>query len=108
MTFVDEAERRPELERELPRFLAGIWQVFNEYEIAGYVASQRSIARKRLRRTAVPSLIVSVLESGRLFARCDVGHPTAGQAIYRWSILLMVSEARSKRKSDEVSTETQS
>jgi hypothetical protein len=48
--FADEAERRPEFARELPRFLAGIWQVFNKYELAGYVASQKPAARKRLRR----------------------------------------------------------
>jgi hypothetical protein len=36
--------------KELPRFLATVWQVFNEYEIAGYVASRRPVARKRLRQ----------------------------------------------------------
>ena len=30
--FADQAERRPEFAKELPRFLAGIWQVFNQYE----------------------------------------------------------------------------
>ena len=49
MTFADEADRRPEFGRELPRFLAGIWQVFNQFEIAGYVASQKPTARKKLR-----------------------------------------------------------
>jgi len=48
MMFAEEADRRPELAKELPRFLAGIWQVFNQYELAGYVASQRPAARKRL------------------------------------------------------------
>lgn len=48
--FADEAERHPEFARELPRFLAAIWQVFNQYELAGYVASQRPAARKRLRK----------------------------------------------------------
>jgi hypothetical protein len=47
--FADEAERHPEHARELPRFLAAVWQVFNEYELAGYVASQKPAARKRLR-----------------------------------------------------------
>ncbi len=50
MTFADEADRRLEFARELPRFLAGIWQVFSQYEIAGYVASQKPAARKRLRK----------------------------------------------------------
>jgi len=42
--------RRPESAKELTRFLAGIWQVFNQYELAGYVASQKPAARKQLRR----------------------------------------------------------
>jgi len=48
--FADEAEHRSEFAKELPRFLAGIWQVFNQYELAGYVASQKPAARKQLRR----------------------------------------------------------
>jgi hypothetical protein len=48
LTFADAAREHPRFAKELPRFLAGIWQVFNEYEIAGYVASRRPIARKRL------------------------------------------------------------
>jgi hypothetical protein len=43
--FADEAERNPEFAAELPRFLAAIWQVFNQYEIAGYEASQKPTAR---------------------------------------------------------------
>jgi hypothetical protein len=35
--------------RELPRFLAAIWRVFNEYELAGYVASQKPKMRRQLR-----------------------------------------------------------
>jgi hypothetical protein len=48
--FADEAERRPDFAKDLPRFLAGIWQVFNQYELAGYVASQKPAARIQLRR----------------------------------------------------------
>jgi hypothetical protein len=48
--FAEEAERRPEFAKELPRFLAAIWQVFNQYELAGYVASQKPATRKQLRR----------------------------------------------------------
>lgn len=47
--FAEEAEREPEFARELPRFLAAVWQVFNQYEIAGYVASLKPEPRKRLR-----------------------------------------------------------
>ena len=48
-TFAQEAECRPEFASELPRFLAAIWQVFNQYELAGYVVSQKPATRKRLR-----------------------------------------------------------
>jgi hypothetical protein len=50
VTFAHEAERQPEFAPELPRFLAAIWQVFNQYELAGYVASQKPATRKQLRR----------------------------------------------------------
>lgn len=50
ITFADAAEDHPEFAKELPRFLAAVWRVFNEYEIAGYVASRRPAARKRLRK----------------------------------------------------------
>ncbi|HZC36952.1 MAG TPA: hypothetical protein VE242_15110 [Chthoniobacterales bacterium] len=48
--FAQEAEHRPEFGKELPRFLAAIWQLFNQYELAGYVASQKPRTRKQLRR----------------------------------------------------------
>ena len=48
--FAGEAEHNPKFEKELPRFLAGIWQIFNQYELAGYVASQKPAVRKQLRR----------------------------------------------------------
>ena len=50
MTFADEADGRAESARELHRFLAAIWQVSNQYEIAGYVASQKPTVRQRLRK----------------------------------------------------------
>ncbi|HSU33683.1 MAG TPA: hypothetical protein VLJ11_20815 [Bryobacteraceae bacterium] len=48
--FAQTAERHPEFAKELPRFLAAVWQVFNQYELAGYVASQKPATRKQLRR----------------------------------------------------------
>ena len=48
-TFADAAEHEAAFARELPRFLAAVGRVFNEYELAGYVASQRPRVRKRLR-----------------------------------------------------------
>ena len=50
MTFADAAKDHPEFAKELPRFLAAVWRVFNEYEIAGYVASRKPAARKSLRQ----------------------------------------------------------
>ncbi len=50
MMFAEEAERQPEFAKELPRFLAAISQVFNQYELAGYVASQKPAARRQLRQ----------------------------------------------------------
>jgi len=50
VTLAHEAERQPEFAKELPRFLAAIWQVFNQYGLAGYVASQKPATRKQLRR----------------------------------------------------------
>jgi hypothetical protein len=50
ITFADAARQEPAFAKELPRFLAAVWQVFNEYEIAGYVASRRPMARERLRQ----------------------------------------------------------
>jgi hypothetical protein len=49
LNFADAAEQHPEFARELPRFLAEVWRIFNQYEIAGYVASLKPKQRKRLR-----------------------------------------------------------
>ena len=49
MNFAEAAEQRPEFARELPRFLAEVWRIFNQYEIAGYVASLKPKPRKTLR-----------------------------------------------------------
>ena len=50
LNFAQEAERQPEFARELPRFLAEVWRIFNQYEITGYVASLKPRQRKTLRR----------------------------------------------------------
>ena len=50
ITVADAARDHPPFAKELPRVLATIWQVFNEYEIAGYVASRKPLAMKRLRQ----------------------------------------------------------
>jgi hypothetical protein len=48
--FAEAAEQHPEFAKELPRFLAAIWRTFNEYEVAGYVASTSRATRMQLRR----------------------------------------------------------
>jgi hypothetical protein len=48
--FAEAAEHHPEFAKELPRFLAAIWRTFNEYELAGYVASTKPSVRMQLRR----------------------------------------------------------
>ncbi len=50
VNFAEAAEHRPEFTKELPRFLAAVWRVFNPYELAGYVATRKPAARRQLRR----------------------------------------------------------
>lgn len=50
LTFADAAKNHPEFAEELPRFLSAVWRVFNQYEIAGYVASRKPAARRALRQ----------------------------------------------------------
>jgi hypothetical protein len=47
--FARAAKEDAAFARELPRFLAAIWRVFNEYELAGYAACQKPAVRKELR-----------------------------------------------------------
>jgi hypothetical protein len=56
LNFAQSAERRPEFARELSRFLAAVvWRIFNEFEIAGYVASLKP---KAAENTAQPAVAV--------------------------------------------------
>ena len=50
MNFADAARGDPAFARELPRFLAAVWRTFNEYELAGYIASRKPATRNRLRQ----------------------------------------------------------
>lgn len=47
--FAKAAKEDAAFARELPRFLAEIWRVFNEYELAGYLARQRPAVRREVR-----------------------------------------------------------
>jgi hypothetical protein len=48
MNFADAAQRHPEFAAELPRFQAAVWNIFNPYELAGYVSSLKPSRRKKL------------------------------------------------------------
>ncbi len=50
LAFADAARDDPAFARELPRFLAAVWRLFNEFEIGGYVGSRKPAARNRLRQ----------------------------------------------------------
>jgi hypothetical protein len=50
LTFADASRDHPTFANELPRLLAAVWRIFNEYENAGYIASRKPTARKRLRQ----------------------------------------------------------
>ncbi|HEY6330157.1 MAG TPA: hypothetical protein VI756_12535 [Blastocatellia bacterium] len=49
VAYARHAERDPKFARELPKFLTAIWQTFNPYELAGYIATLESPRRKLLR-----------------------------------------------------------
>lgn len=49
MSFADAAERDPQFAAELPRFQAAVWNIFNPYELAGYLSSLKPSKRKKLR-----------------------------------------------------------
>jgi hypothetical protein len=50
MTFADAARDDPAFAKELPRFLAAVWRLFNVYEISGYIASRKQGSRNRRRQ----------------------------------------------------------
>jgi hypothetical protein len=47
--FADAAQHDAAFARELPRFLAAIWRLFNECQLTGYVSSQKPAVRSNLR-----------------------------------------------------------
>ena len=46
--FANVAERHPKFASELPRFQAAVWNIFNPYELAGYLSSLKPAKRKKL------------------------------------------------------------
>jgi hypothetical protein len=49
MNLADAAEQDPKFAAELPRFQAKVWDIFNPYELAGYLSSLKPSQRKKLR-----------------------------------------------------------
>ena len=50
MVFAEAAKHDPAFAHELPRFLSAVWRTFNQFEIAGYIASRRPAMRRSLRQ----------------------------------------------------------
>lgn len=50
VTFARAADEDPDFAAELPRFQAAVWEIFNPYELRGYVASLKPTARKKLQK----------------------------------------------------------
>jgi hypothetical protein len=50
MSFAESAGQRPEFAAELPRFQAAVWDIFNPYELSGYLISLKPSARKKLQQ----------------------------------------------------------
>ena len=55
MVFVDVAKGDPEFANELPRYLAAVWQMFNQFEIAGYVATESQRREGTYSRASLPA-----------------------------------------------------
>ncbi len=50
LDYAGQTNQRPEFAEELPKFLAAVWQLFNQYELVGYIASQQPTVRTTLRK----------------------------------------------------------
>ena len=50
LSFADAAEEDPDFAAELPCFQAAVWEIFNPYELRGYIASLKPAARKKLQK----------------------------------------------------------
>jgi hypothetical protein len=50
VNFAEAADEDPDFAAELPRFQAAVGEIFNPYELRGYVASLKPAARKKLQK----------------------------------------------------------
>ena len=94
LTFAEVARQHPTFAKELPKFLAGIWQVFNEYEIAGYVASRKPIARK-----SPPSAYISALIARGVAIPDRATAPASTEAVWSGRHLVDARSVRARRAS---------
>jgi hypothetical protein len=51
LNFAKAADQDPDFAAGLPRFQAAVWEIFNPYELRGYVASLKHASLRRRRRT---------------------------------------------------------
>ena len=47
--FAEEADQNPEFAAELPCFQAAVWEIFNPFELRGYIACLKAPSRRKLR-----------------------------------------------------------
>jgi len=50
LNFAETADQHPEFAAELPRFQTEVWNVFNPYELAGYLTTLKPSRRKKLEK----------------------------------------------------------
>jgi hypothetical protein len=50
VNFAKAADQDPDFAAELPHFQAAVWEIFNPYELRGYLASLKPADRKRLQK----------------------------------------------------------
>ena len=50
VNFAKAADQDPNVAAELPRFQSAVWEIFNPYELRGYIASLKPAARKKLQK----------------------------------------------------------
>ncbi len=50
LNYAEAAGQQPEFAAELPRFQAAVWNIFNPYELSGYLISLKPSTRKKLQQ----------------------------------------------------------
>jgi len=50
VNFAKAADQDPDFAAEFPHFQAAVWEIFNPYELRGYLGSLKPAARKKLQK----------------------------------------------------------